>query len=31
MTQKKDTGFQAFFDVVSRSPEFKKVVEKDWK
>lgn len=30
MTQK-DTGFQAFFDAVSRSPEFKKVVEKDWK
>lgn len=26
----KDTWFQAFFDAVTRSPEFKKVVEKDW-
>jgi len=29
MTQK-DTWFQSFFDAVTRSPEFKKVVEKDW-
>jgi len=30
MTQK-DTGFDAFFNAVTTSPEFKKVVTKDWK
>ncbi|MDD3144819.1 MAG: ATP-binding protein [Candidatus Gracilibacteria bacterium] len=30
MTQK-DTGFDAFFKAVTSSPEFKGVVEKDWK
>lgn len=30
MTQKKDTGFDAFFQAVTTTPEFKKVVEKDW-
>lgn len=29
--QKKDTGFDAFFQAVTVSPEFKKVMEKDWK
>lgn len=28
---KKDTWFDAFFDAVTRSNEFKKVMEKDWK
>ena len=28
---KKDTGFDAFFQAVTTTPEFKKVVEKDWK
>lgn len=28
---KKDTGFDAFFEAVTTSPEFKKVVTKDWK
>ncbi len=28
---KKDTGFNAFFDAVTSTPEFKSVMEKDWK
>ncbi len=31
MTTKKDTGFDAFFDAITRSPEFKTAVTKDWK
>lgn len=31
MTKKNDTGFDAFFQAVTTTPEFKKVVEKDWK
>jgi hypothetical protein len=28
---KQDTGFDAFFDSVTTTPEFKRVMEKDWK
>jgi hypothetical protein len=27
----KDTGFDAFFDAITSSPEFKKAMTKDWK
>ncbi len=30
MTQK-DTGFDAFFQAITTSPEFKSAVSKDWK
>lgn len=31
MTQKDQTGFDAFFQAVTQSPEFKTAVTKDWK
>jgi len=31
MTAKDQTGFDAFFQAVTRSPEFKTVVTTDWK
>ena len=31
MTQPKDTGFDAFFQAITTSPEFKSAVTKDWK
>lgn len=27
----KDTGFDAFFEAITTSPEFKSAVTKDWK
>jgi hypothetical protein len=31
MTTPKDTGFDAFFDAITTSPEFRDTMNKDWK
>jgi hypothetical protein len=31
MSSSKDSGFDAFFQAVTTSPEFKSAVTKDWK